>query len=117
MKHFYTVLIVLLFFGFAPAFADQPPYVDTTCGSWVNDAWVPNGNCPADTPDLRHDTVSGTITSVSGHLVTLQQATRTVVINDQPALDNKQSGQVAVGRIVVAHGFWQHGTFFATAIY
>jgi hypothetical protein len=61
--------------------------------------------------------MSGTITIVKGHLVTLQQATRTVVIDDQPALDSKQSGKVAVGRVVVAYGYWKDSNFFATAIY
>jgi len=116
VKHFYALLVVLLF-GAAPAFADVPPYVDTSCGSWVNDVWVPNGNCPPDTGDLRHDSVTGTITIVKGHLVTVQQATRTVVINDQPALDAKQTGQVAVGRQIVAYGYWREGNFYATAIY
>jgi hypothetical protein len=99
--------------GLAPALAD-PPYVDTACGTWVNDEWVSNGTC---SQDIRHDTVSGTITIVKGHLVTLQQATRTVVIDDQPALDAKQSGKVAVGRVVAAYGYWKDGNFYATAIY
>ena len=116
MKYFYAAVIALLF-GFAPAFADEAPYNDATCGTWVNDVWVPNGNCVAESSDLRHDTVAGTITIVKGHLVTLQQATRTVVINDQPALDAKQTGKVAVGRVVVAYGFWRSGNFYATAIY
>jgi hypothetical protein len=105
---------IALAFGFAPAIADPPPYVDTACGSWVNDDWVPNGNCP---DQFKHDSLTGTITIVKGHLVTLQQATRTVVIDDQPALDAKQSGKVAVGRVVVAYGYWKDSNFFATAIY
>jgi hypothetical protein len=97
----------------APAIA-QPPYLDTACGAWVNDVWVPNGTC-SDNP--RHDTITGTITIVKGHLVTVQQATRTLVIDDQPALDAKQSGKVAVGRVIVAYGYWRDENFFATAIY
>jgi hypothetical protein len=116
LKLVYVALAVMLF-GIAPAFADPPPYVDTACGSWVNDVWVPNGNCPPDSSDFRHDTVTGTITSVSGHLVTVQQTDKSLVIDDQPALDNKQSGKVAVGRMIVAYGFWRQGNFFATAIY
>jgi hypothetical protein len=54
---------------------------------------------------------------VKGHLVTIQQTNRSLVINDQPALDHKQTGKVAVGRQVVAYGYWQDGTFYATAIY
>jgi hypothetical protein len=116
VKHFYAILVVVLF-GFAPVFADEPPYVDTTCGGWVNDDWVPNGKCVPENPEIKHATVSGTITSVKGHLVTVQQATQEVVINDKPALDAKQSGKVAVGRIIVAYGFWQGQNFYATAIY
>ncbi len=62
------------------------------------------------------DSVSGTITAVSGHLVTLQQSRGTLVINDQAALDQKASGSIAVGRQVVATGYWQRGTFYAGAI-
>ena len=113
MKYVYAVVLAAVF-GFAPALADPPPYVDTSCGSWVNDVWVPTGNCP---DGMRHDTVSGTITIVKGHLVTVQQAARTLVIDDQPALDAKQSGQVAVGRVIVAYGYWKDQNFFATAIY
>ena len=112
LKLIFAVLIAAAF-GLTPALA-QPTYVDTTCGSWVNDVWVTNGSCA---PDEKHDTVSGTITIVKGHLVTLQQATRTIVIDDQPALDTKQSGQVAVGRAIVAYGYWKDANFFATAIY
>jgi hypothetical protein len=106
-------LLIAFAFGLTPAIA-QPPYLDSACGAWVNDVWVPNGNC---TDDLKHDTVTGTITIVKGHLVTLQQATRAIVIDDQPALDSKQTGKVAVGRVVVAYGYWRNDNFFATAIY
>lgn len=116
MKHTSFLLAAMLLWA-VPAMADPPPYVDTACGSWVNDVWVPNGSCPPDTGDFRHDTLTGTITSVSGHLVTIQQTARTVVIDDQPALDAKQTGKVAVGRMIVAYGYWRQGNFFATAIY
>jgi hypothetical protein len=106
-------LLIAFACGIAPAFAD-PTYLDSACGAWVNDVWVSNGNC---TDDLKHETVTGTITIVNGHLVTLQQATRTVVIDDQPALDSKQTGKVAVGRVIVAYGYWRNDNFFATAIY
>ena len=95
----------------------QAVYIDTACGTWVNDVWVPNGTCPPESTIRRHDAVAGTITAVSGHLVTLQQSGRTVVINDQPALDRQQTGKVANGRQVVAYGYWDGGTFYATAIY
>ncbi|MHB8592343.1 MAG: hypothetical protein ACYDBO_10160 [Vulcanimicrobiaceae bacterium] len=60
--------------------------------------------------------VSGTITAVSGHLVTLQRSRDTIVINDQPALNHETTGNVAVGRQVVAHGYWRRGTFYATSM-
>lgn len=61
------------------------------------------------------DSVSGTITSVSGNQVTLQQSNGTITINSQPALNQKMTGRVAVGRQVVADGYWLHGTFYATS--
>lgn len=112
MKILYAAIVAAAL-GLTPAFAD-PTYNDASCGSWVNDVWVPNGSCP---DDYRHDTVNGTITIVKGHLVTVQQATRTLVIDDQAALDTKQSGKVAVGRVIVAYGYWHEGNFYATAIY
>ena len=83
----------------------------------MNDAWVDNGQCTTYVHTVRHDSLAGTITKVSGHLVTLQQTSRSVVINDQPALDHQQSGKVAVGRQVVAYGYWMNGTFYATSLY
>lgn len=59
--------------------------------------------------------VSGTITAVNGHLVTIQRSTGSIVVNDQPALDNRTTGNVAVGRQVVALGHWQDGTFYAAS--
>jgi hypothetical protein len=53
---------------------------------------------------------------VAGHLVTIQQTDKSVVINDQPALNNKLTGKVAVGRQVVAHGYWDGATFYATLL-
>ena len=60
--------------------------------------------------------VSGTITYVKGHLVTLQQTNQQVVINDEPGLLARETGKIAVGRQVVAIGYWQGGTFYATRI-
>ena len=105
----------------APVFAQQMgpgTYNDTSCGSWVNDVWVPNGSCTTGAYGrLRHGHIAGTITQVNGHLVTVQMSGRTMVINDQPALNRRQSGKVANGRQIVAYGFWRDGTFYATAIY
>jgi hypothetical protein len=92
-------------------------YVDSKCGAWHADNWVPNGTCDAsDMTAYKHQRLAGTITAVQGHLVTIQQTDKTVVVNDQPALIDKMSGRVAVGRQVVAHGYWDKGTFYATAL-
>jgi hypothetical protein len=90
------------------------PYVDSACGSWQGDVWTPNGNCPA--AAYTHEVVAGTIVFVKGHLVTLQQTNRQVVVDDSAALSNQSTGRVAVGRQIVAHGYWQGGNFYATAI-
>jgi hypothetical protein len=96
------------------ASAQTPAYVDSACGVWNGDAWVSNGNCD---PALhRHERVAGTIIAVKGSLVTVQQTERTLVIDDSPALNSQLSGKVAVGRQIVAHGYWSEGTFFATMI-
>ena len=63
-----------------------------------------------------HNRVHGTITGVQGHLVTIQQSTQTLVINDSPALATDSTGRVAVGRQVTAHGYWEDGTFYAKTI-
>jgi hypothetical protein len=75
---------------------------------------VPNGSCPPGT--YRHERVAGTITIVKGHLVTVQQTDRTLVIDDTLALKNQLTGRVAVGRQIVAHGYWDNGTFYATML-
>ena len=100
----------------APPAAAPPaaPYSDPACGSWSGDVWTPNGSCP--TTAYKHEVVSGTIVSVKGHLVTVQQTARQVVIDDTAALNDQTSGRVAVGRRIVAHGYWQAGNFYATAI-
>jgi hypothetical protein len=87
--------------------------MQVNCGSWQSGTWVPTGACG---PNDYRSHVAGTITSVKGHLVTLQQTTQTLVINDQPALDRKTTGRVAVGRQVSAAGYWRNGTFYATLI-
>ena len=101
----------------AAAYAQEsssPPYVDTTCGTWQGDTWTPNGTCTGDVK--RHAKVQGTITIVKGHLVTVQQSTGTVVIDDTPALNNQFTGKVAVGRRITAHGYWDGNNFYATII-
>jgi hypothetical protein len=91
-----------------------PPYVDSACGSWQGDTWVPNGNCPS--ASYQHARIAGTIIGVKGHLVTIQQTDKAVVIDDTAALNNQLTGRVAVGRRIVAHGYWQSGNFYATII-
>jgi hypothetical protein len=88
------------------------PYPD--CGTWQSGTWVASGKCGAS--DYRSH-VAGTITSVKGHLVTLQQTTQSLVINDEPALQRQASGKVAVGRQVSAIGYWRNGTFYATGLH
>jgi len=102
--------------GAAPAAApaDTTPYTDTACGTWNGDVWTANGNCP--TTMYRHSVVAGTITIVKGHLVTLQQSTGAIVIDDSAALNDQTTGRVAVGRQIVAHGYWRGNNFYATAI-
>ena len=74
-----------------------------------------SGNCiETATAERASARISGTITFVKGHLVTLQQSTRTLVISDEPALESQATGRVAVGRQVEAHGYWDGGTFYAT---
>jgi hypothetical protein len=97
--------------------------------------WTPNGNCVVETtttvttttpagqtaaaaplavdPARIPQRITGTIIGVRGHLVTLQQANRDLVVDDQGALDRDSSGRVAVGRAVTAHGYWKGGTFYA----
>lgn len=98
------------------AMGPDKQYGDPICGTWANGVWTPNGNCPAYRVGPHRARLTGTITKVDGHLVTVQQSTRTVVINDQPALNNKMSGKVAVGRQIVAYGYWVGPNYYATII-
>lgn len=90
-------------------------YDDPYCGATVNGQWVPTGACNTVTNVGNYARIDGTIIFVRGHLVTLQQANRQIVINDQPALDMQDTGRVAVGRSVEALGYWHNGVFFATS--
>ncbi len=89
-------------------------YNDTACGTWQGDQWQSNGACA--TTNYKHAVVAGTITIVKGHLVTLQQTNGTIVIDDSAALNNGTTGRVAVGRQIVAHGYWNGNNFYATTI-
>ena len=104
------------------------------CGAWVNDTWTPNGNCVTETktttttsqaaPDTAtalvgavpariSERISGKITGVNGNMVTLQHGDRTMQIDDSRALDLQDTGKVATGRDIIAHGYWEAGTFYA----
>jgi hypothetical protein len=98
------------------AFGPNNQYGDPICGAWAAGVWQPNGHCPDYAVGPRRARIAGTITIVRGHLVTLQLADRSLVINDQPALNRETSGRVAVGRSLVAYGYWHDGTFYATAM-
>ena len=91
-------------------------YGDPMCGVWHNGQWVGNMRCPGYLVGPHRAKVDGTITEVKGHLVTVQMSTRTVVIDDSPALQRETSGKVAVGRQITAYGYWSSGTFYATRI-
>jgi hypothetical protein len=126
-RSFFTALVcscALLALPSLPAGAEPtdpgPPTVfdNPYCGSVQNGVWMSNGNCgPASSPRAESVArVSGTITSVRGHLVTLQQSERSIVVNDQPALEMRTTGRVAVGRQIEATGYWRTGTFYATSL-
>jgi hypothetical protein len=103
----------------APAFAQSGPsdrYGDPVCGAWVNGVWQDNGQCPGYVAGPQRTRISGTITFVRGHLVTVQLADKQLVINDEPALYRETTGRVAVGRQIVAFGYWRDGSFYATEI-
>jgi hypothetical protein len=89
-------------------------YIDTACGAWQTDTWTPNAACTG--APKKHARVDGTITMVKGHLVTVQQSTGTIVVDDTPALAREDTGKVAVGRTIVAHGYWDGDNFYATLI-
>jgi hypothetical protein len=106
------------------------------CGAWVAGAFQTNGNCVTETtttttntqpaanmamtgggpaPTRYAERVSGQITNVSGHLITLQHGSNTLIVDDSRALNHDDTGHVATGRDVVAHGYWEDGTFYASS--
>ncbi|HVA29126.1 MAG TPA: hypothetical protein VNF68_13170 [Candidatus Baltobacteraceae bacterium] len=98
------------------AYGPNHQYGDPMCGTWANGVWQDNRHCPGYAVGRIRARIAGTITAVSGHLVTVQQTDRSVVINDQPALNRKTSGRVAVGRQIVAYGYWRDNNFYATVL-
>jgi hypothetical protein len=112
------------------------------CGAWVDGAFQPNGSCVTETTTTTTTTsqqpaaatvpgaatgavviaapngrvaerISGKIIAVNGHMVTLQHGDRTLIVNDSRALSREDTGRVATGRDIIAHGYWEDGTFFA----
>ncbi len=104
------------------------------CGAWVNGVFQPSGNCVTETttttttapaattmsgpavaaPNRVAERVSGKIIAVNKNMVTLQHGDQTLMVNDSRALNREDTGHVATGRDVVAHGYWEDGTFYAS---
>jgi hypothetical protein len=91
-------------------------YGDPICGTWVSGVWQDNGHCPSYVVGPHRFRLEGTITVVKGHLVTVQQSDKTVVVDDTPALNRQTSGRVAVGRRIVAYGYFRGDNYYATVI-
>ena len=51
--------------------------------------------------------------AVNKNMITLQHGDRTLIVNDSRALNRDGTGHVATGRDIVAHGYWEDGTFYA----
>jgi hypothetical protein len=109
------------------------------CGAWVDGAFQANGNCLTETtttttttqpaaatvagsavvgaaPNARvNQRVSGKIIAVNGSMVTLRNGDRTLIVNDSRALSREDTGRVATGRDIIAHGYWEDGTFYASS--
>jgi hypothetical protein len=104
------------------------------CGAWVGGVFNPNGNCVTETstttttttpamttstdpavvaPNRVSERVSGKIIIVNKNMITLQHGDRILIVNDSRALSRDDTGHVATGRDVVAHGYWEDGTFYA----
>lgn len=106
------------------------------CGAWVGGVFQSNGNCVTETtttttttqpaaaaapgaavavgvPNRVPERVSGKITEVNGHMVTLRHGDNVLIVNDSRALSREDTGKVATGRDIVAHGYWEDGTFYA----
>ena len=104
------------------------------CGAWANGVFEPTGNCVTETsttttttqpatpavtgtavaaPNRVSERVSGKIIAVNKNMITLQHGDRSLMVNDSRALSRDDTGHVATGRDVVAHGYWEDGTFYA----
>jgi hypothetical protein len=106
------------------------------CGAWVDGAFQASGNCMSETmttttttqaptapmaapaiavaPDGRvSERVTGKIIIVNKNMITLQHGNSTLIVDDSRAIDRADTGHVATGREIVAHGYWEDGTFYA----
>ena len=103
------------------------------CGAWVDGTFQANGNCVTETtttttttqpaamtgtavvavPNRVSERLSGKIIAVNGSMVTLQHGDRTLIVNDSRALNREDTGHVATGRDIIAHGYWEGDTFYA----
>jgi hypothetical protein len=110
------------------------------CGTWSDGAFQPSGNCVSETttttttmqpatapmagpavaaapaaPAARvNERITGKITIVNKNMITLQHGNSTLIVDDSRALDRGATGHVATGREIVAHGYWEDGTFYAS---
>jgi hypothetical protein len=95
---------------------EQPSYQSSQsspCGYWSQGTWVAT---PCRPPADRA-AISGTIVGISNNMLTLQMGpARTVVVNDQPALNHMATGRIFTGRVITAYGYWNGGEFIATSI-
>jgi hypothetical protein len=107
------------------------------CGAWIDGAFQANGNCVSETtttttmttnpavvpvagaavvavPTRVSERVTGKIIIVNKNMITLQHGNTTLIVDDSRALDRLDTGHVATGREIVAHGYWEDGTFYAS---
>jgi hypothetical protein len=92
-----------------------PSYQDSSCGYWSQDTWIATPCAPRQD---RRAAVSGTIVGVDDNMLTIQTGPqRTVLVNDQPALNHMATGRIFTGRVITAYGYWgDGGEFVATSI-
>lgn len=103
------------------------------CGAWADGTFQANGNCVTETtttttttpattamagpavaaPNRVSERVSGKIIIVNKNMITLQHGKSTLIVDDSRALNLADTGHVATGRDVIAHGYWEDGTFYA----
>ena len=88
-------------------------YQSSPCGYWAQGAWIGT----ACQPQRRRVAVNGTIIGVDNNLLTVQVGpARTVIVNDEPALNDMDTGHIYTGRVITAYGHWNGQEFIATSI-